>query len=106
MQISEFAPDYTGRLTQPSNPPPVSRNPSGASAGGRRDGDCTPQNKNPLGGLNRDRTGLKTVCKGVTVDYYGLRVIVKRVRKGVCYGETVATHEWFARLCKVVKVVG
>lgn len=62
-------------------------------------------NKNPLGHINRDKTGLKTVRKGCTVDYSGVRFAVKRVRQGIAYGETLLQKQYFHAPTSAVRVV-
>lgn len=62
------------------------------------------ENKNPLGGRNRDKTGLRTVKKGVYVDYSGLTFVVDRVRLGVAYGRSVWQEHYFFAPCRAVLV--
>ena len=64
------------------------------------------ENTNPLGGLNRDLTGCRTVRKGVTVDYHGLRMRVVKARGGTFTGETLVMRKWHYRVpCSMVRVV-
>lgn len=64
-------------------------------------------NKNPLGHINRDKTGLKTVRKGVFVVRYpgASPLIVVRVRKGFayCYNQFVRNTPYFN--CSTLTVV-
>lgn len=64
-----------------------------------------PLHKNLLGGLNRDKTGLRIVKKGVMLDYYGMTFVCTRVRKGVAYGETSIQKRSFFAPASVVRVL-
>lgn len=54
---------------------------------------------------NRDKSGFEFVKKGLTVDYFGVRFYVQRVRLGICYGETLIRHVPIYASCSTVKVV-
>lgn len=60
---------------------------------------------NPLGSVNRDKTGLSVVRKGVTVDYGGIRFVVERVRRGVAYGNTTFSNQYFFAPANAVRVM-
>lgn len=63
------------------------------------------ENQNPLGHINRDKTGLRMVRKGCKVDYHGMTFLVQRVRKGVAYGQTLLQKQYFFAPTNSVKVV-
>lgn len=60
---------------------------------------------NPLGHVNRDKTGTAYVQKGSIVDYDGLRLRVQRVRLGTVYAETIYMHKPVVALCSQLRVV-
>lgn len=63
------------------------------------------ENTNPLGHVNRDKTGKAYVKKGCTVDFDGLRFRVQRVRLGTVYGETIYMHRPVVAACSQLRVV-
>lgn len=63
------------------------------------------QTQNPLGHLNRDKTGRRMVRKGCKLDYHGMVFVVHRVRKGVAYGETIMQKQYFFAPTNSVKVL-
>lgn len=63
------------------------------------------ENQNPLGHINRDKSGLRTVKKGCIVDYCGLRFAVQRVRQGIAYGHTLLQKRYFHAPTSAVLVV-
>lgn len=65
----------------------------------------TIENTNPCGSINRDKTGEKYVRKGVTCDYAGLRLRVKKVRCGVAICETFFNHQTLLVDCNRLRVV-
>lgn len=62
-------------------------------------------NRNPLGSVNRDKTGLQYVRKGCTVDDNGLRFRVQRVRLGTAYGVTLILQRSVFATCSTLRVV-
>lgn len=62
-------------------------------------------NVNPLGSVNRDKTGLRYVRKGVTVSDTGLLFQVQRVRLGTAYGVTLIQRRSVHAPCSNLRVI-
>ena len=60
---------------------------------------------NPLGSVNRDKTGLRFVRKGCIADYSGLYFTVQRVRLGMAYGVTLMQRQSVFAPCASLRVV-
>ncbi len=85
-----------------STPPVENSNPEGGPKGADGQGACT---TNPLGSVNRDKTGMVFVKKNLIVDFDGVRFRVQRVRLGIAYGETLFMHNPVVARCSQLRVV-